>query len=304
MRRLKTTGSLLIGLVIGAVAMTTLDNHGIAEETGPFPSNDPSHTTTAPPYQPPLPSSSAMIGEDGASMQLILAGNFTMGSLDGNEDELPMHSVYLDSFYLDTYEVPLPCMQNSCAMRHALNRPDGTKCVRTETGIGRSSACIGMMQTPTAGTSTNASRRKQSGKRLRGARMDASSPGAMMGRRTSSRISISAAVGTATRPSQPLAACRLGRVRMASTIWAVMSGNGSRIGTMRITTRIVPQKIQRGLRMDAGKCSGVDLGTLMRTIFAPRSGTDKTQTCALTISGSGALKTRPRSSAHLATLLL
>lgn len=105
MRRLKTTGSLLIGLVIGAVAMTTLDNHGIAEGTGPFPSNDPSHTTTAPPYQPPPPSSSAMIGEDGASMQLILAGNFTMGSLDGNEDELPMHSVYLDSFYLDTYEV-------------------------------------------------------------------------------------------------------------------------------------------------------------------------------------------------------
>jgi formylglycine-generating enzyme len=52
---------------------------------------------------PKLPA--AIIGKDGAPMVLVPAGEFTMGSEQGDDDEQPVHRVYLDSFYLDTFEV-------------------------------------------------------------------------------------------------------------------------------------------------------------------------------------------------------
>jgi len=42
---------------------------------------------------------------DGASMALIPAGEFRMGSNNGSDDEQPVHTVYLDAFYIDKYEV-------------------------------------------------------------------------------------------------------------------------------------------------------------------------------------------------------
>ncbi len=44
-------------------------------------------------------------GNDGAEMVLIPAGKFQMGSNDGYEDEKPVHTVYVDAFYMDVYEV-------------------------------------------------------------------------------------------------------------------------------------------------------------------------------------------------------
>jgi formylglycine-generating enzyme required for sulfatase activity len=38
-------------------------------------------------------------------MVLIPAGEFAMGSNDGDPDEKPVHQVYLDSYYMDRYEV-------------------------------------------------------------------------------------------------------------------------------------------------------------------------------------------------------
>jgi formylglycine-generating enzyme required for sulfatase activity len=38
-------------------------------------------------------------------MVLVPAGEFTMGSEQGDDDEQPVHRVLLDSFYLDTFEV-------------------------------------------------------------------------------------------------------------------------------------------------------------------------------------------------------
>jgi formylglycine-generating enzyme required for sulfatase activity len=47
-----------------------------------------------------------IIGNDGAPMVLIPAGEFQMSdSLDGMWDALPVHTVYLDAFYIDIYEV-------------------------------------------------------------------------------------------------------------------------------------------------------------------------------------------------------
>lgn len=41
----------------------------------------------------------------GVSMVLVPAGDFIMGSDIGLEDEKPVHTVYLDAFYIDKYEV-------------------------------------------------------------------------------------------------------------------------------------------------------------------------------------------------------
>ena len=46
-----------------------------------------------------------LLGKDGAPMVLVPAGEFTMGSEQGDDDEQPVHRVFLDSFYLDTFEV-------------------------------------------------------------------------------------------------------------------------------------------------------------------------------------------------------
>jgi sulfatase modifying factor 1 len=44
------------------------------------------------------------IGQDGAPMVLVPAGEFTMGGQDV-ADEQPVHRVHLDAFYMDTFEV-------------------------------------------------------------------------------------------------------------------------------------------------------------------------------------------------------
>jgi formylglycine-generating enzyme required for sulfatase activity len=51
--------------------------------------------------QPPA----EITGKDGAPMVLIPVGEFTMGSDKGDDDEQPIHRVFLDSFYLDKFEV-------------------------------------------------------------------------------------------------------------------------------------------------------------------------------------------------------
>jgi formylglycine-generating enzyme len=51
--------------------------------------------------QPP----SEIIGKDGVPMALVPAGEFTMGSDKGDDDEQPIHRVFLDSYYIDKFEV-------------------------------------------------------------------------------------------------------------------------------------------------------------------------------------------------------
>jgi formylglycine-generating enzyme required for sulfatase activity len=47
------------------------------------------------------------LGLDGAPMVLIPAGPFTMGTHDGFPNERPEHTVTLDAYYIDRYEVTL-----------------------------------------------------------------------------------------------------------------------------------------------------------------------------------------------------
>ncbi len=46
-----------------------------------------------------------IIGKDGSPMVLVPAGEFTMGSDKGDDDELPIHHVQLKAFYIDKFEV-------------------------------------------------------------------------------------------------------------------------------------------------------------------------------------------------------
>ncbi len=59
----------------------------------------PTFTPTATPYPAQITDSK------GIQMALVPAGEFTMGSEDGDSDEEPVHQVYLDAFYMDIYEV-------------------------------------------------------------------------------------------------------------------------------------------------------------------------------------------------------
>ena len=61
--------------------------------------------TSVPTQKPTAILEKEKTGRDGARMVLIPAGEFQMGSGDGYGDESPVHTVYLDAFYIDTYEV-------------------------------------------------------------------------------------------------------------------------------------------------------------------------------------------------------
>jgi len=64
---------------------------------------------TSAPTNTPKPASTPVVTEirksDNMSMIYIPAGNFTMGSDNGQPDEAPMHQVYLDDYWIDTTEI-------------------------------------------------------------------------------------------------------------------------------------------------------------------------------------------------------
>jgi formylglycine-generating enzyme required for sulfatase activity len=59
-------------------------------------------TATLPPGTD-LPTDFTQVG--GAQMRLIPAGEFIMGNANFDDDEKPVHTVYLDAYYIDAYEV-------------------------------------------------------------------------------------------------------------------------------------------------------------------------------------------------------
>ena len=102
-----TAGSMLV------VALLLMGTHlTAAADTVASPA---SQTVELAPQQPQTPPST-IVGNDGAAMVLVPAGEFIMGS-DADEiarleikqelveDEMPRHRVYLDPFYIDQYEV-------------------------------------------------------------------------------------------------------------------------------------------------------------------------------------------------------
>ncbi|MCC6499702.1 MAG: SUMF1/EgtB/PvdO family nonheme iron enzyme [Anaerolineales bacterium] len=87
----------------------------------PAPSKTPTKvfTPTATPY--PI----EIIDPKGITMRLVPAGEFSMGSENGSDDERPVHPVYLDAFYMDVYEVTNAAYQ-ACVDVGACDPPQET----------------------------------------------------------------------------------------------------------------------------------------------------------------------------------
>ena len=106
-------GLLSSGLLLGhnralAVEPVTAkpDPAPIKPESAPAKKPRPPINGSLIPKVPALPKFPATItGKDGAPMVLVPAGEFTMGSDEGDDDEQPVHRVFLDNFYLDIFEV-------------------------------------------------------------------------------------------------------------------------------------------------------------------------------------------------------
>ena len=80
-----------------------------------------------------------MISQDGAVMDLVPAGEFTMGYNKGYDDEKPEHLVYLDDYYIDRYEVTVAqfrkCVKaKSCKESDFFNSQDYKYCNYGQTG--------------------------------------------------------------------------------------------------------------------------------------------------------------------------
>jgi formylglycine-generating enzyme required for sulfatase activity len=75
------------------------------------------HTPTIIPVSSTLGVGSAVVGEkDGMKLLYVLAGEFAMGSEGGDDNEKPVHRVFLDAFWIDQTEVTngmyALCVQN------------------------------------------------------------------------------------------------------------------------------------------------------------------------------------------------
>ena len=76
-----------------------------------------SHGSSVPPRESPQGQIPKRItGKDGTPMVLIPAGEFQMGSNVGEDDEKPVRPVYIDAFYMDSYEVTNAQFQKFCEL--------------------------------------------------------------------------------------------------------------------------------------------------------------------------------------------
>ena len=73
----------------------------------------------------------------GVSMRLVPEGNFIVGSNNGNDNERPVHTVYLDDFYIDTYEVT-NASYKACVDADACQPPNQTSSFTRDSYYGNS----------------------------------------------------------------------------------------------------------------------------------------------------------------------
>lgn len=74
----------------------TKPKNGSKKNTSPEPASNSAAAPTLP---------TEIMGQDGATMLLVPAGEFSMGSADADDDERPIHRIHLDAFYIDKIEV-------------------------------------------------------------------------------------------------------------------------------------------------------------------------------------------------------
>ena len=104
-RWLGVGGIILSVLIFGGFGLNYLVNNlPTATATISFPTETPVPADTPIPV-PTLGIRSTIIGEKGETLVYVPAGEFTMGSDTGASNEQPVHTVYLDAFWIDQTEV-------------------------------------------------------------------------------------------------------------------------------------------------------------------------------------------------------
>jgi len=89
--------ALVAALVIGGVIFLAIQGGKLTATSTPTPTERPIATPVPPTDTPTLSAPPVMV--------YVPAGEFTMGSDEGDSNEQPVHTVYLDAFYIDKYEV-------------------------------------------------------------------------------------------------------------------------------------------------------------------------------------------------------
>jgi formylglycine-generating enzyme required for sulfatase activity len=108
--------------IIGAIATLLAALIGILPQFLSLPgsniTNNPTFTAT--------PWLGEITDPKGVTMRLVPAGEFTIGSDDYSDDEKPAHTVYLDDFYVDIYEVT-NALYKTCVDAGACTLPGSTR---------------------------------------------------------------------------------------------------------------------------------------------------------------------------------
>ena len=91
---------IFLGLVMIAIIPSLVDSFSPVE-----PTQTPRPTQTPQPTQAPQQIRTTIREIDGMEMVYVPAGEFSMGSESGDIDEKPVHTVYLDAYWIDKYEV-------------------------------------------------------------------------------------------------------------------------------------------------------------------------------------------------------
>lgn len=105
----KTFPSLLYLIIVALFMLTACGSKAAPTATPLVPPTATSMPPTATSMPPTATSTSGvgvtMIGKNGETLVYVPEGEFTMGSETGDLDEKPVHSVYLDAFWIDQTEV-------------------------------------------------------------------------------------------------------------------------------------------------------------------------------------------------------
>ncbi len=118
---------LLVSVIVSGCRPSTEQTATIAAATWTatpttMPTATPTATPTAMPITTLAPGATQVSAADGMMMVYVPAGDFSMGSLVGTADEQPVHTVYLDAYWMDRTEVTNE-MYNLCVQAGACLRP-------------------------------------------------------------------------------------------------------------------------------------------------------------------------------------
>ena len=80
-------------------------------------------TSAIPSNTPDISDSSEFVDEKGVTMRLVSTGEFSMGSESGDSDEAPVHTVSLEAYYIDKYEVT-NALYKACVIAGACYEPN------------------------------------------------------------------------------------------------------------------------------------------------------------------------------------